>query len=299
MQRAHLVVNPFARGVTAASTRAAARVLAEGFSLEVSETTSPLAGTAVARRAADRGAELVVAFGGDGLVNEVVNGLVGTGAALGVVPGGTMNVFARSLGLPRRPLEAARLLVSKAQSGAPLRVDLGRANDRYFTFACGLGFDAEAAARVNDHRRAKHRFGEPYFYAAALATLVRAYSVRAPFLRCEGDFAPRSGVMAIALIGRPYAYLAGRPVRLGASPGSGSGLSVFVVHDLRLWRVPEYAAGALLTGRFGRAAALLEDLAWLRVSADEPLPAHVDGERLPPSAAVEIEAVEAALEVVA
>lgn len=299
MQRAQLVVNPFARVVSPASTRAVARVLAEGFSLEVSETTSPLAGTAVARQAAEGGAELIVAFGGDGLVNEVVNGLVGTGAALGVVPGGTMNVFARSLGLPRPPLEAARTLVSKAHSGAPARVDLGRANDRYFTFACGVGFDAEAAARVNGHRRAKHRLGESYFYAAAFATLMGSYSVRAPFLRCEGDFNARSGVMAIALIGRPYAYLAGRPVRLGASRTPGSGLSLFVLRDLRLWRIPEYAAGALLTGRFGRGAALFEDLRWARVSADEALPAHVDGERLVRSAAVEIEAVEAALPIVA
>jgi diacylglycerol kinase family enzyme len=302
VQRAHLVVNPFARGVTPASTRAVARVLDEGFELEVSETTSSLAGTAVAREAADRGAELVVSFGGDGLVNEVVNGLVGTPAALGVVPGGTMNVFARSLGLPRAPLEAARRLVARARSGASRLVDLGVANGRYFTFACGLGFDAEAAARVNDHRSTKHRFGELYFYAAAVATLTTSYALRAPFLRCEGDFDPQRAVMAIALVGRPYAYIAGRPLRLGGAhsgPGADSGLSLFVLRDLRLWRVPEYAMGALLTGRFGRGSSLLEGLSWIRVAADTPVPAHVDGERLPRSPAVEIKSAEGALAVVA
>ncbi|HEY8202539.1 MAG TPA: diacylglycerol kinase family protein [Actinomycetota bacterium] len=299
MQRAHLIVNPFARGVTPASTRAVARVLGEGFKLEVSETTSALAGTAVAREAAEGGAEVIVTFGGDGLVNEVVNGLVGTPAALGVVPGGTMNVFARSLGLPRAPLEAARRLVAKAGSGASKVVDLGVANGRFFTFSCGLGFDAEAADRVNHHHRTKHRLGEPYFYAAALATLATSYALRAPFLRCEGDFDPQRAVMAIALVGRPYAYLAGRPVRLGSRSRAGSGLSLFVVRDLRLWRLPEYALGAVLTGRFGRRSSLLEDLPWIRVAADEPVPAHVDGERLAPSPSVEIESAEAALRVVA
>ena len=299
MQRAHLVVNPFARGVTPASTRAVARVLGEGFKLEVSATTSALAGTGVAREAVENGAELVVTFGGDGLVNEVVNGLAGTPAALGVVPGGTMNVFARSLGLPRAPLEAARRLVAKAESGTSRVVDLGVANGRFFTFACGVGFDAEAAARVNHHHRTKHRFGEPYFYAAALATLVTSYAVRAPFLRCEGDFDPQRAVMAIALVGRPYAYLAGRPVRLGGGSWPGSGLSLFVLRDLRLWRLPEYALGAFLTGRFGAGSSLLEGLPWIRVASDDPVPAHVDGERLAPSSTVEIESAEAALRVVA
>jgi diacylglycerol kinase family enzyme len=299
VQRAHLIVNPFARVVTPAATRAVARVLAGGFSLEVSETTSPAGGIAAARHAADEGAQLVVAFGGDGLVNEVVNGLAGTDAALGIVPGGTMNVFARSLGLPREPVEAARFLVSRATSGPARHVDLGRANGRLFTFACGVGFDAEAAARVNDHRRAKHRWGEPYFYAAALATLVGSYSVRPPFLRCQCDVTSRTGVLAIVTLNRPYAYLAGRPVRLGTRRSRGSGLNLFVLRNLRLHRVPEYALGALFTGRFGSGAGLVEDLARVRVEADEPVPAHVDGERLPPASAVEIEAVEAALQILA
>lgn len=299
MQRAHLVVNPFARGVTPASARAVGRVLAEAFELEVSEMAAGLAGADVAREAARNGADLVVSFGGDGLVNEVVNGLVGTPPALGVVPGGTMNVFARSLGLPRPPLEAARLLVARARSGVSRPVDLGVANGRYFTFSCGLGFDAEAAARVDDHRRTKHRFGELYFYGAALATLATSYAFRAPFLRCEGDFEPRSAVLAIVLVGRPYAYLAGRPVHLGTSREPGSGLSLFLVRDLRLWRLPEYALGAVLTGRFGRRSSLLEDQSWIRITSEDPVPAHVDGERLVPSSTVEIEIAEAALRVVA
>jgi diacylglycerol kinase family enzyme len=298
-RRTQLIVNPFARAVTPASVAAIRRVFEPAFPIDIVSTTSPYAAASVAREAAESGTGLVIAFGGDGLVNEVVNGLVGTPAALGVVPGGTMNVFARSLGIPRQPVEAARVLVEHAQSSVSRGVDLGRANGRYFTFACGCGFDAEVAERVNGHRRAKHRLGEAYFYAAALATLATSYAVRAPYLRCEGDFGEREGVMAIVLVGRPYAYLAGRPVRLGRSRSTAPGLSLFVVRDMRLWRVPEYAAGAVLSGRLGPGAELLHGVHRVRVSSEPMVPVHVDGERLLPAPAVEIGRVEQALQVLA
>jgi diacylglycerol kinase family enzyme len=299
-----MIVNPYSRRVTPAATRAVTRILGAGRSLRVVSTESPSGGIAAARDAVESGAELVVAFGGDGLVNEVVNGLVGSNVPLGVIPGGTMNVFARSLGLPRVPGEAARHLAARAGDGIRTAMDLGCANDRWFTFACGMGFDAEAATRVNGHPRAKHRYGEPYFYAAALATLVGSYAVKAPFLRCTGDFRARRGVLAIALVGRPYAYLAGRPIRLGRGTGrsprrAAAGLSLFVLRDMRLRRVPEYALAALFTGRFGPGTDFVEGLRSLRVDADEPIPAHVDGERLPFARSVEVRFVRAALTVVA
>ncbi|MGH2690049.1 MAG: diacylglycerol/lipid kinase family protein [Actinomycetota bacterium] len=298
MLQAHLIVNPSARAVTPSQTRAVAAALAGVVHLDVSVTASAGAAVSQARSAARGGADVVIAFGGDGLVNGVVNGLVGTEAALGVVPGGTMNVFARSLGAPRGPIEAARRLAERIGGGDVTRVDLGRANGRFFTFSCGSGFDAEAAARVEGHRRAKHRLGEPYFYAAAVTTLVASYAVRSPFLRCDGPFTPRRAVMAIALTGRPYAYLAGRPVRLGRGARPSEGLSLFVVPELRVWRMPGYALGVLGSGRFGPGAELIEGLPSLTISSARPFAAHVDGEGLEPSDRVELEYVASALPVV-
>src|SRR5437588_263990 len=147
MLRAHLIMNPEARGVTPSLQHLMATALEARFKLGVTETHARDAGVEVARRAAGSGAELLIAFGGDGLVNEVVNGMAGSDATLAIFPGGTMNVFARNLGIPTNPTEAADHILRIAGETEPRRMSLSLANDRYFTFACGCGFDAEAASR--------------------------------------------------------------------------------------------------------------------------------------------------------
>src|ERR1051326_4668665 len=103
--RAHLIMNPEARGVTPALQHLMTTALEARFRLELTETHAPDAGVDVARRAVEDGADLLIAFGGDGLVNEVVNGMAGSDATLAIIPGGTMNVFARNLGLPTNPAD--------------------------------------------------------------------------------------------------------------------------------------------------------------------------------------------------
>src|SRR4029077_6571495 len=155
MLRAHLIMNPEARGVTASLQHLMATALEARFRLEVTETHARDAGVDVARRAVDDGAELLIAFGGDGLVNEGVNGMAGSDATLAIIPGGTMNVFARNLGIPTNPADAADHILRIAGDTAPRRMSLVLTNDRSCPFACGCGFDAEAAARVESHRSAK------------------------------------------------------------------------------------------------------------------------------------------------
>ncbi len=162
--RAVLVVNPQATATTPAGRDVLAHALASQVKLDVVETDYRGHAMAVARAAASDGVDLVVAHGGDGTVNEVVNGLLSITDGkpnrydevpmLGVVPGGSANVFARNLGLPRDPVEATHRLLNALEEGRGRQVGLGRADDRWFTFNAGMGWDADVVAAV-DRRRGK------------------------------------------------------------------------------------------------------------------------------------------------
>jgi diacylglycerol kinase (ATP) len=135
---------------------------------EIRETTAPGSGTEIARRAAKEGAGIVAAAGGDGTYGEVVNGLVGTDACLGVLPLGTGNDFARALGLAGNLDLAARALAE----GCPKPIDLGRIGERYFINIAGCGFDAAVAKRVNRANRGfRWLHGTAAYVAAVLQTL--------------------------------------------------------------------------------------------------------------------------------
>jgi diacylglycerol kinase (ATP) len=118
--------------------------------LEVHLTTGPGDATVAARQAADDGYELVVAAGGDGSLNEVANGLVGSEVELGLEPVGTENVLARELGIPLNPTNACRYLLDKL----PRRIDVGRIGDRHFVCFAGIGFDAHVAHNLKPERKA-------------------------------------------------------------------------------------------------------------------------------------------------
>lgn len=201
-----------------------------------------------------------------------------------------MNVFARNLGLPKSVLDATDFLLERAGKVPPRTVELGGANGRLFTFACGCGFDADAASHVEMNRPTKWRFGEPYFFAAAFLTFAKTYIGRAPFLRCRGSFGETEGVAAIALNGGTYAYLAGRPLRLSKSRAPSGALDLFVLKKMAYHHLPAYAVGAFASGKYGPSAAAYQSLEEFEVIGNAPFPLHVDGEPLPPVARVEMRA---------
>lgn len=112
-------------------------------------TTGPGDATLAAQQAAADGVDLVVAAGGDGSINEVANGLVGSSAELGVIPVGTENVLARELGIPLSPGLACRHLLD----ALPRRIDVGKVNDRHFVCFAGIGFDAHVAHHLTPQRK--------------------------------------------------------------------------------------------------------------------------------------------------
>lgn len=146
-----LIINPSAGRRKASPLEAITRALRQPFvDLQVHETTGPGDATIVARQAASEGFELVVAAGGDGSLNEVANGLVGSEVALGLVPVGTENVLARELGIPLEPTLACQHLFEKI----PRRIDVGRVGDRHFVCFAGIGFDAHVAHSLDPKRKA-------------------------------------------------------------------------------------------------------------------------------------------------
>ena len=104
----------------------------------------------------------MVAFGGDGTVNEVVNGLAGTDIPVAFLPGGNTNVVCRTLGIPNDVVDATEHLLALADDFRPRRIDLGMVNERYFVFACGAGIDASVVKRVDSKPSLKAKAG-PWF----------------------------------------------------------------------------------------------------------------------------------------
>src|SRR5205823_6365810 len=118
--------------------------------LEVVETKQRGHANELAAQAVDDGIDLVVVFSGDGTTNEAVNALAGTDTALGVLPGGATNILTRALDLPLDPVEAAGVLISKALDDEAFKLNLGRADGRYFAVNCGAGVDAAAMRRLDE-----------------------------------------------------------------------------------------------------------------------------------------------------
>jgi diacylglycerol kinase (ATP) len=146
MSKAVLVVNPTAGGGRSVrAEQVVIKTLADvGIDCEVVRTQNPGDGIAAAREATRSGCELVLVAGGDGTINEVINGMVGSNAALGIIPVGSVNVLARDLGIPLCISEAVEVIAS----GTIRRMDLGVANGRYFSLMAGIGFDATVVASV-------------------------------------------------------------------------------------------------------------------------------------------------------
>lgn len=145
-----LIINPSAGRRRRPPLEEIQRALNQPFiDLSVHLTTAPGDATTAASQAAAQGVDLVAVAGGDGSINEVANGLVGSPCELGVIPVGTENVLAREQGIPLDPTRACRFMLD-----APSRwIDLGKANDRYFVCFAGIGFDAHVAHRLSPARK--------------------------------------------------------------------------------------------------------------------------------------------------
>ena len=177
-----LVVNTFASSVTARNTVVVHRRLSRDHEVELVETNRRGHATRFAHDAARRGVDVVVGFGGDGTLNEVATGIAGTDTALGALPGGSTNVFARTIGLPNDPVAAVELLAGGIDAGDLRPIGLGRVNGRFFCFHTGVGFDAAVVATVEKRAQLKRWLGHPLFITAGLTTWATGLRPAAPAL---------------------------------------------------------------------------------------------------------------------
>src|ERR1700683_4263393 len=198
-----IIVNPSATTVSDRLRHLVVYALQGRFEVDAVDTEARGHATEICREAAHEGYDVVVAFGGDGTVNEAANGLLGSSTPLTCLPGGSANVFGKMLGIPGELVDATEHLLAMADDWRPRKVDLGVVNGRCFTFPSGLGLAAGVAARVDSNPRLKARFGAYYFTWAAVSTFTRRYILKPPRLQVELGEGQHSGVTAIVQNGSP------------------------------------------------------------------------------------------------
>ncbi|HEX6490439.1 MAG TPA: diacylglycerol kinase family protein [Gaiellaceae bacterium] len=274
MKRAALIVNPFASGVTQGRLADVERELRGSLELTVALTERRGHAIELARAAAD--AEAIFVYGGDGLLNEVVNGVNGH-VPLGVLPGGKTNVVARALGLPSEPRAAAQRLLA----GSPRRISVGRVNGRRFAFAAGVGFDAELVRRVDRRGRRSdgRRPGDVAFVWEAMRLLASSRGRYEPTIELTGF-----GRAAFVLVANanPYSFAGRRALRVAPEASWELGLDLVAPQRVGPRTLPRLLALTFFGPGQRRPGDVFygHDLDLIEVQCDLPLPLQADGEDL-------------------
>lgn len=268
-KRALLIVNPAARGAPPIGKLRAAAEALNGWETSLNETSAAGDATDMAREAARMGIDVVVACGGDGTVNEVANGLAGSETALAAVRGGTANVWAKEIGLPKDPAKAIGLL----PNGDRRTVDLGLAGDRYFLLMAGIGFDASIVQRVSSSL--KRRLGA---IAYAIPAIGRAFGHRAVEADLVVDGEPKPSPLYWLLLGNTRNY--GGVLGLTHMARTDDGLlDVCLLQHGGPPRLAWLALWALFKRHQHRAEVVYEKVRSLDVQTPG-LPVQIDGEYL-------------------
>jgi diacylglycerol kinase family enzyme len=286
-RRMLVIVNPYASTVSDRLKNLVVYALQGRYEVDAIDTQAKAHATDLCREAAEEGYDVVVAFGGDGTVNEAANGLARSDTPLTALPGGSTNVFCRTLGVPNDVVDATEHLLGLADRFEPTRVDLGIAGERYFTFAAGVGLDASVVEQVDRHPTLKARLSEWYFTGTALTTFGRRYLIRPPRVRVEAEGRSIDGVTVIVQNSEPYTYFSSHPIRvcIGASNTNGT-LSAAVLKRATPFEVPTILARIFAGGPDSVSKhSQVEPLQGLRelriVSAnDRPFPMQLDGDHV-------------------
>ena len=286
-RRMLVIVNPYATTVSDRLKYLVVYALQSRYEVEAVDTQARNHATELCREAADEGYDVVVAFGGDGTVNEAANGLVGSDTPLTCLPGGSTNVFSRILGIPNDVVDATEHLLQMADRFEPRRVDLGRVNGRHFTFSSGIGLDASVTERVDSHPKLKHRLTNLYYTYAAITTFSRKYLVNPPRIRVEVDGGSAEGVTMIAQNADPFTFFRDRPIRVAKAGTLDDGtLSLAVLNRASPLDMPTIIGRVFSanwhTVQRHRQIEGFADVEWARVTSVDgrPFPLQVDGDYL-------------------
>jgi diacylglycerol kinase family enzyme len=313
--RGILIVNPHATTTAGNTADLVTRSLAGLVDLDVQYTGHRGHARELATEA---GADLVLVLGGDGAVNEAVNGIMtrppgptapppGAGPAgplLGVIPGGGGNVFARALGVPVSTEAAIARIRDLIMAGRYRTIGLGLAGDRYFTFSADLGMDAEVMHEMDEMREAGRRQSTMLYMRTIARQYYRGTDRRVPALTLEQDGKPPvDGLFMTIVTNRsPWTYLGGRALLPVPNPDFNSGLDLLALRRLRVGTIVS-AVSQLLWVRTrpprGRHLLSVPGLPSLVIRSVRPIAFQVDGEYLGEVKAVEFRFVPYAIRVVA
>ncbi|WP_037674107.1 diacylglycerol kinase family protein [Streptomyces griseus] len=320
--RALLVVNPAATTTSARTRDVLIHALASEMKLDAVTTEYRGHARDLGRQAAESAdVDLVVALGGDGTVNEVVNGLLHAGPdperlpGFAVVPGGSTNVFARALDLPNHPVEATGALLDALREGRERTVGLGLASgtpgtddeavpSRWFTFNAGLGFDAGVVGRVEQHRERGRKSTHALYVRQAVRQLLGEPHRRHGTITLERpDADPVTDlVLSIVCNTSPWTYLGNRPVYASPKASFDTGLDIFGLSRLSTASVARYGTQLLTSsperGPRGKHAVSLHDLTQFTLHSKVPLPLQMDGDHLGLRTSVTFTGVRRALRVI-
>lgn len=285
MHRIAVIANPVASQFTGGSHRDVMAHLSETHEVEALWPGSAAEATAASIQAVDDGASVVVAMGGDGMVHHVAQGLVGTGAALGIIPAGTTNVIARIFDIPSKHTKAVRLIADGVE---PRRVGTARLTMlrgitetvHHAIFACGLGLDAEVVRVADGDPYRKYRFGSLHYARSALGVGFKTYPSVKPHVRFTSDDHEALATTALAQFREIYTYFG--KIALRFDDEHPDPMSVLVLERLKRRRIPTIFLGALFHRDLDDIAGfeVWPNIKSLAFEADPPVSAQADGEGL-------------------
>lgn len=291
--RAVLIENPIAGKVTPGSLRVAERALEATFELELVTTNARGHAAALAREAVEAGAKTVIAYGGDGTANEVINGLLSgresADVALAVLPGGTTNVLARSLGFANDLVEATARLISLVERGEPQSLSVGRIDadgdhghlQRDFAFSAGVVLDADVVRRVDGERK-RPAWNELVFIYHGFRAFGALRRAGEPLLEIDTPEGAEPAYWACVATTHPFTFIGKRPLRVVPNPDRTPGLDLVAAKQLRFWRTLTWFGQSVTTGRHVRHRDCLHltDQPAVHIRAHRPVPLQADGEYL-------------------
>jgi diacylglycerol kinase family enzyme len=300
--RALLVYNPNATTTTPAMIDVIASALSAELKLDVEATKRRDHASFLAAGAVHEGYEVVFALGGDGTVNEVLQGVAGTPVRLGIIPGGSTNVWARNLGLPNDAIEATSVILELLRDRAERQLNIGRANGRYFGINAGFGFDAEVVRYVERRYRLKRTVRQASFVYCGLLAYARGYDRRTA-IRLSLDDREPAVILRSAVVcnDNPYTYLGRMRVQLCPEASFGTGLDLVGLTAMSVPKMGRLVRTALTTEDVGGLGftRLWHDLPHLELASDAPLPLQLDGDFVGEHTRVRIEHVQRGVTVVA
>ena len=296
-----LIVNSFASSVTPRNTVLVHEHLAKHHDVQVVETNERGHATRFAQDAASRGLDAVVGFGGDGTLNEIATGLAGSDTALAMLPGGSTNVFVRTLGIANDPMVALTQLMAGIDRNEIERVSLGQANGRYFTFHAGIGYDAAVVEQVERRSSLKRLVGQPLFAYSALHSWFKSYDRKYPHftMNIDGRAIP-NGFFSVVLNTNPYTFVGKHPIHLSSAASLEKKLVVVTFRKMTTPLMLKTLYSALRRGGLETSSGIdiATDVENVRIEFPAPFPYQLDGDYLGDTTTIDIKHCPEALRLV-